>query len=1181
MPILRTGEEVSNWRGKKFLTSSDEQELIRLIQEEQREGAPGYAQRIKVLQKAKSRRFLGSDWAAEEFQAYTETAEAHGRTSPASTAAYNEFIAAQGDLQHALLAAPPKPIEKEREGMLDKVLIPLLAGERTSGTTIYALRKRLFGKIDWIEQREAGEWFKEISPSQALGISTPETKITTPRGVLALGLDIGLDPYTWIGLGPIKYGGLGLVKIGGRQAEKVLGPKGIKYLQKTIDTGLSREAADKKLLDLIESGHTEYLAARKYVEPSVHLFRQKLFYTRPYQELARKAWDVLPYAQKRARGVDILQTAFIPFHKIIKDVEDAAKKPFLQFRRGSASETATRGKAIEQLYTTTPRSANEEVVLALEAAITPTSPEARNAALKLRKMYDEAFEEQVALGMIQPGQYRKEYMHHALTKEGREWLKKELGTEYEHGLSIAEYRRKLGSAEERMFEGGVYDVNKLMREQHAIKEFFIEDPYLAAQQFAVQHVRATHSHILHKQIVGEYGRPIADVEKRRGVQPKVTKIEGIEHTLFEYKGTETYLPTVLVDELKRTRQASGFWSETYDPALGTLKKAWISIWPGFYSRNIYGGVGWQNILAGVEPSDYARNIDIMYGDPGKMYDVPLYGRKSGEELKELMQAHNVYGQTGFIGEPSSYTSGLGTLGRAYKKYPERMMHLTEDQLRGPIFLHYLYKTGDPEYAAEMVYKYHFEYLRGTYTAFEEDVLFRMVPFGKWTRGNIPLQTEMAFRQPGKYAALAKAREMGTTPEEYNLQTKWQKDKITYVHDGTVVSLDLPIFELPGLWGREEAFFGITPFLKFGMRALEGKGTWGQKVESITTWKGVKQHADLAAMTFAGRYVYAARELEATYKGERPLAYTLAHQLAGVGVYELTESFEQIEEAYKVAKYTKPSPTERERAIAWAAQGKIAGAKVFALPLSEGEDDAMWRAVGTMPVEINDKMVNRVVEKLKDTGVHNLYRLRGFGTLISLTPEERELTQGFKPTNEQLKLLEEISALGVTAAGATARDLYLEMFWERHELYESRLARRKPFTEAERMEAVARRPAHLQELSLKEIRYESGKKAGILALTSEELEAATGFKLSEAQKEWMFRDTRKITPVEQYKAWAQEHRDELLQEEALEEERREELHSLRGIIRSKDEYSQIQTGSTGERFKRRRELEEMLGIGVDR
>jgi hypothetical protein len=1475
--------------------------------------------------------------------------------------------------------APSTELEKEREGMLEKVVAPLLIGEHFSGNVIYALRKKLgMGGIDWIERKEAGERFKEISPSHALGVSTPETKLFTSRGLYSLALDIGLDLTSYIGVGLIgKIGKVPkAIRVGakGTEAEKVIGEVGIEYIQKKVAGGTDPKTAQRMVIEAIERGRTDYLAARKYVEPSLHIFGQKLVYTSPYLRMMKKAWDVLPYADKRAKGVDVLKTAFVPYHKIIRDVGDAAKKPFQRFYRRTAADTATAGKHIEKLFVDTPESAKEEIVLALEKGIEPTSPEAKEAVIEIRKLYDEAFEQQVSLGMIKPEQYQELYMHHAATEEGRDWLKKQLGSEYERGLDIAAYRKKLGSAESRMMEGSVYEVNKRMFEAYGIKEFFVEDPYLATQMFAVQHVKATQSHILHRDVMEDYGRaiedvapatgrstakhdpadvkhrlaefdaktqelvdenarkitefdeathkitekrdadvlefdtktehlrdkfktseivrtqsisdkakklaaesriPLADISsvkqsrleefdkatkiisdekhvkylaeaegrlvkaqqawdakklvsksdiataetkmfvakgkadelselqrtfelyhpvsfgevrhpptvaeatrglseaqvakytqdrnrietllgtveseavgtpayieavsgidkimgrytniisgkssaaetrvltaagkykrfeeigvggtkpsmywetkehdylsaigvaehdvknlpafedwytsrldtrnalfeklsiaedaeriritseiekldadsaaayktymelptlekwdadraikrdefvtgvlEREGVQlgdrapsraileerigkteidrlekrgklgdrlaemdvrapPKTVKIDGIEHKLFNYKGDETYLPTVMVEELKRTRPATGFWTEVYDPTLGSLKKTWISIWPGFYSRNVYGGVGWQNILAGVDPDDYARNIDILYGDPTKIHD------------------HNVYGQTGFVGEPSSYITGLGTLGRAYKKYPEQAMHLTENQLRGPVFWHYLSETGDPEFAAEMVYKFHFEYLRGAYTPFEEDVLKRVIPFYSWIRGNMPLQTEMAVRQPGKYAALVKAREMATTPEEYNQLSPWQKEKIIYVHKGTAISIDLPATDLPGLYGRDEAYFGLTPFVKWGMRMLEGKDEYGRKMKPLTTWEGLEQHVDMTAMTFAGRYVYAYREGKKTYEGERPLSHTVAHQVLGVGVHELKESYEKTEESFEAAKYTKPAPTKREKALAWAEQGRIAGAQVFALPLPEDVDDRRWRAVGTMPIEVNEQTVNRVIEKLEGGGESGLYRLRGFGTLVSATPEEKAYLEGFKPTDEQLQILadvdklstiekdamtpENIEQLGtaidilsethviedLTQEDVTVRNVWIAMGMKVKREYESRLYQREPFTDEERMAAVARRPSGMSDLRFKEFRYESGEKAGILALSPEEYEDYSGFAFSEAQKKWMFREAAVELPEEAYKEYMKPFDEMKVEEHPMYEQFSDEFYA---------------------------------------
>ena len=1586
--------ELDEWFYDKFIVHPDDQEIASLVSREKSEKKPGYKKRLRILNDASQRRFLGSDWAEEDFRAYQVAVGKYGRESSQSIAAYEDFVGASKQVSPAIMAAPPKgDIEKERMGKLDIVLYPFLAGERAAGTTIYALRKRLgFKDIDWIERREAGETFKEITPSEAMGISTPETKLLTKRGIVSFGIDVALDPYTWVGMGVMKVGARGVqsLKIGSKAkgTEAVVGQEGVDYILRTVSLGISRKTAERKLLENIGRGHTEYLAAKKYAESSVHIAGQVLFYTRPVQVAAKKVIDVLPYAERRAGVTQMIKTAFVPFHKVARDVGEAAVSPFRTFHRRTAAETATLGKRIEDIFGKTPKTLNEEIVLGLEKGIEPASPEAKNAVIKFREIYDEAFEKQVALGMIEPEQYIDLYMHHALTKEGKKWMRGELGSGYEAGMDIATYKKKLGSAESRLLEGDVYEVNKRMRDKFGIEEFFVEDPYAAIQAFAVQDVRATRSFILHKQLTSEFGRPIeegapaagrstakytpeditqqlrefdaetirlsdenalkiskfddttdvilrkrdtdvlefdvatkslrtekevkeiartkdaydkaeqrlatarakldaptaaqkrletfdkatvrlsesarakhlsaaerslakaqkgwdakklvsqrdidiaetqmltakgkaeearelresfetyrptlldrvigesmdkysrrlrgkesasatrartaeakylkledigvggvkpgsywekyeleylgeisaakydvehlpvmaewyatrttlredlvkkldvveaadrkkileeiekldaisntaheayvglpglvkwdidravrredyvAGVVERAGVKlearsvarvlleqrigkadidrlskrgkleerladvdisapPAIVRIDGMEHTLFTHGGDQVYLPTVLTEELKRTKPATGWWAETYDPALGALKKTWISVWPGFYSRNVYGGVGWQNILAGVEPEDYARNIDVLFGDPSKMYDIPLYGKVSGGDLKQIMEDRNVYGQTGFVGEPTSYIPGVGPLSAAYKKYPEKAMHLTEDQLRGSVFMHYMYKTGNVDFAEEMVYKYHFEYIPGAHTSWEEQVLARIDPFYKWKVGNIPLQAEMAVRQPGKYAALARAREMGTTPDEYNLQTDWQKGSLSYVHNGVIVKVDLPITDLPGMYGREEAYFGLTPFLKWGMKMLEGRDEYGRKMDPLSTWSGVQQHAAMTSTMFAGRYVYAYREMQKTLSGERPLSYTAAHQLLGVGIYELSEGFDQIEAAYKVAKYTAPTPTDREKALAWATQGKVPGAQVFALPLPEEELDARWSAVGTMLIQSNGQEVKRTIEKMSDTGVHGLYRLRGFGTLVSLTAEEREITKGFMPTADQLQLLEEISDIGVTEKGATARDLYLEMYREYYAKYSSRLYHREAFTDAERMAAVARRPARLGGLRFKEIRFADGTKAGMLALTEEEYEEFGRFEMSEAQKQWMFREGHvlpeegyerymewqegltksqyesasrrgmlihaKMAPADQYKIWSNEHDAE----QATQEEWRKEYAELRAdpfgtSISRKGVSATVMMARAGAtivwRQGRMKELETFMGVGVDR
>ena len=198
-----------------------------------------------------------------------------------------------------------------------------------------------------------------------------------------------------------------------------------------------------------------------------------------------------------------------------------------------------------------------------------------------------------------------------------------------------------------------------------------------------------------------------------------------------------------------------------------------------------------------------------------------------------------------------------------------------------------------------------------------------------------------------------------------------------------------------------------------------------------------------------------------------------------------------------------------------------------------------------------------------------------------------MTKGFTPTQEQLKLLGEISELGVTEAGATPRDLYLEMFWEyetERQAFKSGEMRLEQPTEEQRMASWRRAGlAPGQKYVQKVYRDDLGQLQGVATFTPDELEEMGGWKPSETEAEWAFRDTRKIAPKEQFKAWARESAEEEQQEEQQEEALQKELISLRTIKIEKGEEipAALKIGGAGSIFARRREIEDMLGSGVDR
>ena len=436
-----------------------------------------------------------------------------------------------------------------------------------------------------------------------------------------------------------------------------------------------------------------------------------------------------------------------------------------------------------------------------------------------------------------------------------------------------------------------------------------------------------------------------------GIKTTATKERTLESTrvfddeeFYLYKmatGEQVYFPQAVAGELRKpmrrylTQPGTQFRGieEKYIYAETQLKKSLTVLWPAFFARNVQGGM-FQNYLEDVGAMDYYRSWDILMRTSdwkvargfrnvmgitdAKTYDIPLMGEKSARQMREMWNQYGVSGTaTGHMDVPLSEVQGreaAGAIGKlrnwVWNKYPETAMTGTEAMVRSPLFMHELYKGATAEAAELVVGKTHFRYGVHELTEFEALGMKRLMPFWTWARWNIRRQSEMVVRRPGKYATVFKAQERVVSEEERERMPDWMREKLGFTVGDTFVGVDLPIGEMPGLYGQEDVAFGLSPMIKYPIGALFGR--------ELGTGRPVGGFTDIEFMfsSLLPRASYAKKEISKTAGGERPLSWTMAHQFGGVGVYEMRDA--GTEDAYWTKIGRKPSwfPGEQEEYETW-------------------------------------------------------------------------------------------------------------------------------------------------------------------------------------------------------------------------------------------------------------------------
>lgn len=763
------------------------------------------------------------------------------------------------------------------------------------------------------------------------------------------------------------------------------------------------------------------------------------------------------------------------------------------------------------------------------------------------------------------------YVPHILTKKGERFIE-QMGGMPEVWKYYAQ-KVRAPYAKERTLEGTIEEINKGFG-----FEFFESNFWRAMAVRTQKHTADIYTADWFKHAQEEYG--ISELGVRAGIDfvesahPQIKKL----------------LPTRISQHLEEMVEepATGFMAalgRKHDYGMTWWKRGvtvgfGVLIHPAFFVRNVYSGVYQNWLRTGMfSPADYYRGVQARLGKG--TFETLERGKISGAEMQDILREQSVMGQPGMM-DVMLENVWERNLWQKLRDVPSWFMTETENLVRIPEFVK-LAKMKSLSEARDIVYETHFAYLPEFHTKFEMQYAKRAFPFYTWMSRDIPFQIKRTLEQPSKLGGVGKVQqkliEKYGMEEEYERRTEWQRNMFLIPNifkrgaDKGWIGVGLPFLDLTTDLG--DLYFALSP-LKIIPELGYIEQDWGSR-----EYRTKKQESAIRRLA-EGRYGTTARRLGRTEDNIDRLMY-----LAAMPTYEMAP--EDIRTKFEAARWSDPHPTKEQEYAAWVAAGGPEGFHIKTLAAPPG---GMVGIAAATPQPKWWEVWKKPPEEPEPPKIE----------LLALTKELYEASKGFKPSPKQLKYIltgiettfPELSVLESpmqTVLNDTLRRAY-ELPGSREARYGELVAEWNAFkagemqleypTEEQRIESWRRAGApekYIQKL----YRDELGKLIGVSTFTPEEIEEMGAFTPSEAQAKWAFRDTRKMLPKEQFKVWAQEHEAELRSKEELEEQLQEELASLSTIkIRKGRDISEaLKIGGTGKLMARRRELEDMLGMGVDR
>lgn len=410
-----------------------------------------------------------------------------------------------------------------------------------------------------------------------------------------------------------------------------------------------------------------------------------------------------------------------------------------------------------------------------------------------------------------------DYMRHLITPQAREYYSK--GGDIV-GL-VKPLRAKLAASKTRKLAGTAAEINTALKDKLGFN-LFEEDAFKAFASRGVESIKAVKTYDFLKQTAETFGKKSEADFFENGVRY-------LESTAPQLKGYRLPEPIVKhIDEVNKVLtndEATNKFLNVYDKINNFWKGTVTGYFPSFHTRNAMGGV-FNNWIAGLNnPLVYKQASNILKGQKGS---VALKGGKvlSNDEVLKLAKEYGVIGQTGYLDVVNYLQKEVNpTIANKLASAPQKVMGVIENNIRLPLFVDGLKKGYTAEEAAKRVVKFHFDYMPEGFTAFEKNIMKRIIPFYTWTRNNIPLQIEQMIMQPGKYAGLFKVqRSAGIQPgaEEESILPRWIKEQFYVKGEGGYwAGFGLPLEEATQKLSAPLRGFGtsITPLIKTPLERL--------------------------------------------------------------------------------------------------------------------------------------------------------------------------------------------------------------------------------------------------------------------------------------------------------------------------------------------------------------------------